>query len=74
MRIEILRSVMVSGEPVSAGSILEATPADANLLIGMNKAQLAPEPAPEPAVEPALTSEAPKRPRKPTPTPTAEEA
>lgn len=63
MRIEILRSVMVSGEPVSAGSILEATPADANLLIGMNKAQLAPEP--EPAPEP----EAPKRGRKPTPTP-----
>lgn len=65
MRIEILRSVMVSGKPVSAGSILEATPADANLLVGMNKAQLAPEPEPAPAPEP----EAPKRGRKPTPTP-----
>ena len=65
MRIQILRSVMVSGEPVSAGSILEATPADANLLIGMNKAQLAPEPEPAPTPEP----EAPKRGRKPTPTP-----
>jgi hypothetical protein len=65
MRIEILRSVMVSGEPVSAGSILEVIPSIANLLIGMNKAQLAPEPEPAPAPEP----EAPKRGRKPTPTP-----
>lgn len=65
MRIEILRSVMVSGEPVSAGSTLEVIPSIANLLIGMNKAQLAPEPEPAPAPEP----EAPKRGRKPTPTP-----
>jgi hypothetical protein len=65
MRIEILRSVMVSGEPVSAGSFLEVIPSIANLLIGMNKAQLAPEPEPAPAPEP----EAPKRGRKPTPTP-----
>jgi hypothetical protein len=65
MRIQILRSVMVSGEPVSAGSILEVIPSIANLLIGMNKAQLAPEPEPAPAPEP----EAPKRGRKPTPTP-----
>jgi hypothetical protein len=56
---------MVSGEPVSAGSILEVIPSIANLLIGMNKAQLAPEPEPAPAPEP----EAPKRGRKPTPTP-----
>jgi len=65
MRIEILRSVMISGEPVTAGSFLEVTPSIANLLIGMNKAQLAPEPEPAPAPEP----EAPKRGRKPTPTP-----
>jgi hypothetical protein len=65
MRIEILRSVMISGEPVIAGSFLEVIPSIANLLIGMNKAQLAPEPEPAPAPEP----EAPKRGRKPTPTP-----
>lgn len=67
MRIEILRSVMISGESVSAGSFVEISVADANLLIGMNKARLAPEPEPEP--EP----EAPKRGRKSTTT-TSEEA
>lgn len=65
MKIEILRSVMISGEPALAGSILEVTTSVANLLIGMNKAQAAPEPesTPEPEVE------APKRGRKSTPTP-----
>lgn len=67
MRIEILRSVMISGESVSAGSFAEVSVADANLLIGMNKARLAPEPEPEP--EP----EAPKRGRKSTTT-SSEEA
>lgn len=66
MRIEILRSVMISGEPALAGSFLEVSEADANLLIGMNKAQLAPEPEPQP--EP----EAPKRVRKTTPAPSQE--
>lgn len=65
MKIEILRSVMISGEPVQAGSTLETTNAVANLLIGMNKAQVAP--APEPAPEPE--AEAPKRGRKSTPSP-----
>lgn len=65
MKIEILRSVMISGEPALAGSILEVTASVANLLIGMNKAQAAPEPEPTP--EPEV--EAPKRGRKPTPTP-----
>lgn len=63
MKIEILRSVLISGEPVKAGSIIEVSVADANLLIGMNKAQAAPEP--EPAPEP----EAPKQGRKSPPTP-----
>ena len=72
MRIEILRSVMISGEPVTAGSFLEVTPSIANLLIGMNKAQLVPEP--EPAVEPEPICEVPKRTRKTTTVPTAEEA
>ena len=66
MRIEILSSVMISGEPVEAGSFVEVSQADAYLLIGMNKAQLAPEPAPEPEAEPE--PEAPKRSRKSAPT------
>lgn len=66
MRIEILSSVMISGESVEAGSLVEVSPADANLLINSNKARLAPEPEPEP--EP----EAPKRSRKPAPSPEAE--
>lgn len=64
MKIEILRSVMISGEPAVTGSIIEVSAADANLLIGMNKAQLAPEPEPTP--EP----QAPKQGRKSTPTST----
>lgn len=69
MKIEIFRSVMISGESVQAGSFIEVNLADANLLIGMNKARLAPEPEPEPKPEP----EAPKRSRKST-TATSEEA
>jgi hypothetical protein len=38
MKVEILRSVMISGEPVKAGSLVEVTAADASLLIGMGKA------------------------------------
>jgi hypothetical protein len=68
MRIEILRSVMVSGEPAKAGSFIDIDPALASMLIGMNKAQPAPEPTPEPQPEPE--PEAPKRTRKqPTPAP-----
>ena len=62
MKIEILRPVMISGEPASAGSFVEVSTADAQLLIGMGKARKAPE-APEPKVaepkEPA-EAEAPK--------------
>lgn len=72
MKIEILRSVVISGEPVQAGSILEVSDADASLLIGMNKAQLAPaEPEPEPAPQPVC--EVSKRGRKPQSTPDSEE-
>jgi hypothetical protein len=72
MKIEILRSVMISGERAEAGSFAEVSLADAQLLIGLGKARFAPEgePAPQPEPEP----EAPKRSRKPAqPTP-AEEA
>ena len=67
MKIEILRSVMISGESAEAGSFAEVSVADANLLIGMNKARIALEPVPEPEAE------APKRSRKSTPT-SSEEA
>jgi len=49
MRIEILRQVMISGESVSAGSFLEVSEADGNLLVGSGKASIAPaveKPAP----------------------------
>ena len=56
MKIEILRPVMISGEPASAGSFVEVTIADANLLIGMGKARKAeaqePKPEPKPEVKP----------------------
>ena len=49
MRIEILRQVMISGESVSAGSFIEVSEADGNLLVGNGKAAVAPavkKPAP----------------------------
>jgi hypothetical protein len=49
MRVEILRQVMISGEPVQAGSFVEVTEADGNLLVGSGKAVVAPaveKPAP----------------------------
>lgn len=41
MRVEILRQVMISGEPVSAGSFVEVNEADGNLLVGSGKAVIA---------------------------------
>jgi hypothetical protein len=38
MKVEILRSVMISGEPADAGSILEVEDSDAAILIGLGKA------------------------------------
>jgi hypothetical protein len=38
MKVEILRSVMISGEPAKAGSILEVENSDAVTLIGLGKA------------------------------------
>tara|TARA_Y100000004_G_scaffold106527_1_gene119574 strand:- start:203 stop:433 length:231 start_codon:yes stop_codon:yes gene_type:complete len=38
MKVEILRSVMISGEPAEAGSILEIDDADAVTLLGLGKA------------------------------------
>lgn len=65
MRIEILRQVIISGESVSAGSFVEVSDADGNLLVGSGKAVIASavekpvpvevteEPAPAPVVKPA---------------------
>lgn len=71
MKIEILSDVMISGEPALAGSLVEVSPADATLLIGMNKAKLPSDDTPvsEAEVEaPQLSeAEAPKRARKSAP-------
>jgi hypothetical protein len=62
MRIEILRQVMISGESVSAGSFVEVSEADGNLLVGSGKAVVAP------AVEKPAPVEVTEEP-KPAPTP-----
>ena len=80
MKIEILSDVMISGEPAIAGSLIEVSTADANLLIGMNKAKPLSDDAPkseaealpsddaaESEVEAPQLTEAPKRGRKPVP-------
>ena len=52
MLIQILRQVMISGEPALAGSILDLPLTAANLLLNSGKAAIAPaEAAPEPEVE-----------------------
>ena len=62
MRIEILRSVMLNGAPVQAGSVIDADVSDANLLIGMGKAKAAA--AVEAKPEPEAVVEAPKKSRR----------
>jgi hypothetical protein len=64
MKVEILRAVMISGEPVSAGSFVEVDGATANLLIGMGKAVVAVE-APVVAPEPAAVVGSEPEPAKP---------
>jgi hypothetical protein len=54
MWVEILRSVMISGESVTVGSRLEIEPTIGKMLINMNKAQAST--APEPVVEAAKRS------------------
>lgn len=75
MRIEILRQVMISGEPVTAGSFIEVSDADGNLLIGSGKAVAAPavdKPAPVVVVE-EIAPEPVKAVRKARTTPTKED-
>ncbi len=71
MKIEILRSVMISGERAEAGSFVEVTLAQENLLVGMGKALFAREEEPVAKTEPE--PEAPKRSRKPAQLVTSEE-
>lgn len=53
MLLQILRQVMISGEPAFPGSFLDLPPATANMLISSGKAIVAVvEPASEPEVEP----------------------
>lgn len=69
MLIQVLRQVMVAGEPASVGSTLDLPPATAFLLINSGKATPAPEAsAPAPEVEPEPTKPARTR-TKPAPTP-----
>ena len=58
MKIEILRPVMISGEPASVGSSAEVSVADAQMLIGLGKAVKAED-------KPAPKAEAPKEEPKP---------
>ena len=62
MRIEILRQVMISGESVGAGSFVEVSESDGNLLVGSGKAVVAP------AVEKPVPVEVTEEP-KPAPAP-----
>lgn len=73
MKVEMLRGVMIKGEPAAAGSIIDLPDAEANMLISMNKAKKSEvvEVAPQAVVEPA--AEAPKRGRKPQITTESEE-
>jgi hypothetical protein len=51
MRLEITRNVMINGEPVKAGSFVEVEIGIANLLIGSDKAKVAPKEEPKPKLE-----------------------
>ena len=53
MKVEILRPVMISGEPAKAGSILEVSNSDAVTLIGLGKAVEHKAEAEAPVSEPA---------------------
>ena len=54
MKLRILRDVMVAGDRKDAGSIIDLEGADASLLLGMGKAEVATE------EEPAKPAPAPK--------------
>jgi hypothetical protein len=62
MKIEILRPVMISGEPAAAGSILEVQDSDAVTLMGLGKAVMHQAEAEEPAAEEEAPACPPKKP------------
>lgn len=68
MLIQLLRSTMIAGEPVPAGSTTDVEATVATMLIGIGKAQPAPaDPEPAKSVEPPVLdsdtpSEAPAKP------------
>ena len=52
MKIEIRKQVTQAGQVVRIGEVVEASPADAQILIGQAAAIVYKEPAPEPEVAP----------------------
>ena len=46
MRIRILHQTSISGRTVRIGDMIEASPADARLLLAMGRAEQAPDPDP----------------------------
>jgi|TARA_B100000035_G_scaffold104870_1_gene88973 hypothetical protein len=62
MKIEILRPVMISGEPADAGSILEVDDSAAVTLLGLGKAVEHKAEAPAPAAEEEAPACPPKKP------------
>ena len=64
MRIRILRQTSISGRPARVGDLVEATPADARLLLAMGRAEQAPGPDPVAITTPEASK---PRSRKPTP-------
>jgi hypothetical protein len=63
MRIRILRQTSISGQPARVGDVVDATPADARLLLAIGRAEVAQDPDPV-----VITSEAAMpHPRKPSP-------
>jgi len=65
MRITLLRQVMISGEPATAGSTLDIADADATLLLSSGKAERAKAEEVAPAEVPTPSVEAEAKPAKP---------
>lgn len=66
MKVEILRQVMISGEPAMAGSILDVSDDDGRLLIGLGKAAKHEEKSAACAAKPPEKEESPASTKKPT--------
>ena len=61
MRVEIIRNVMINGEPVKAGSFVEVDHVLGTLLLNSDKAKVAKEPEPAPACPPKAAPVAPPK-------------